>query len=49
MQQGVSWIHEHMQALASINIGPYRATSSSVQMIQDLRHVKAFLPPQEVY
>ncbi len=48
MHQGISWIHEHMQALATIEIAPYRASSSSIQMVQDMQHLKVFLPTQAV-
>ena len=34
VHEGVSWIHEHMQALASLDISPYSApASSSPQLI----------------
>jgi hypothetical protein len=49
MHEGVSWIHENMQALATIDIAPYHASSSSLQIVQDLHHLKASLPPQEVH
>jgi hypothetical protein len=48
MQQGISWIHEHMQSLATMDISRYHANSSSLQMIQDIHHLRAFLPSQEV-
>ena len=33
MREGVTWIHDHMQVLAMLDITPYKASSSPVQMI----------------
>ncbi|MBO0793155.1 MAG: hypothetical protein J2P36_19710, partial [Ktedonobacteraceae bacterium] len=41
MRQGVVWAHEHMQALATMDIKPFVATNSSLQMVPNIRHARA--------
>jgi hypothetical protein len=48
MQEGVIWIHDHMQALATLDISTFTAGSSYIQMIPDTRHVKALQDRQKV-
>ncbi len=40
VHQGVTWVHNQMQSLAVLNIMTYSPGSSSVQMIQDMKHMK---------
>jgi hypothetical protein len=40
MHQGVSWLHTHMQDLATMNISTFNAHNSSLQMIQDTQHAR---------
>ena len=37
MYQGVTWIHDKIQALTTLDITVYNPTNSNVQMIQDLK------------
>lgn len=39
--QGISWVHNHMQLIATFNISTFTANSQSIQMIQDKNHTKA--------
>lgn len=48
MQEGVIWIHDHMQALAILDISTFTAGSSRIQMIPDTRHVRALQNRQKV-
>ncbi|GHO46424.1 hypothetical protein [Ktedonospora formicarum] len=37
---GITWIHEHMQSIATFNVSPYQTSPQSTQMIQDLWHTQ---------
>lgn len=37
MREGVTWIHDHMQTLATLDIAPYAVHTSPVQMIPSLK------------
>jgi hypothetical protein len=39
-REGVNWVHEHMQLLAAFDISTYTASSQSIQMVQDIKHLK---------
>lgn len=41
MHEGVSWIHDHMQLIATFNISTFTANTQSIQMIQDINHANA--------
>lgn len=43
MHQGVSWIHTHMQELATMDISLFNAHSSTLQMIHDTQHVRTII------
>ena len=42
MHQGVVWIHEQIQALATVDITKFSASGSVLELIQDTRHMKVF-------
>ncbi len=42
-RQGVIWIHDYMQFLATLEVKQYTSNNSSHQMIPDTKHQKAFL------
>jgi uncharacterized protein YjiS (DUF1127 family) len=39
--EGVTWIHDVIQAIAVLNVTAYTGNSSSIQMIQDMHHATA--------
>lgn len=41
MRQGVIWIHDHMQSLATLGVNTFTAPNTSLQMIPDTKHPKA--------
>ncbi len=41
MREGISWVHDHMQLIATFNISTFTANSQSIQMIQDTKHANA--------
>jgi hypothetical protein len=41
MHEGISWIHDHMQLIATFNVSTFTANSQSIQMIQDTNNAKA--------
>jgi hypothetical protein len=41
VHEGVIWLHEHMQLLATMDITSFTPVSSSVQMIPDTKHLRA--------
>ncbi|MBV9688364.1 MAG: hypothetical protein JO202_01505 [Ktedonobacteraceae bacterium] len=43
MQQGVIWVHDHIQALATLDIFTFKANGSSIQLIPDMKHPKVLL------
>lgn len=40
MRQGLVWLHQHMQNLATMDISTYVGGNTSIQMVQDLQHLK---------
>jgi len=40
MNQGATWIHDHMQTLATLDITPYVANSSPMQMVPPMKSLK---------
>jgi hypothetical protein len=40
MNEGATWIHDHMQILATLDITPYVANSSPMQMIPPMKSLK---------
>jgi hypothetical protein len=40
-REGISWMHDHIQLIATFNISPFTANNQSIQMIQGVNHAKA--------
>lgn len=41
IRQGAVWIHEHLQDLAALSVTTFTANGSALELIPDLKHIKA--------
>jgi hypothetical protein len=48
MREGVTWIHEHLQSLATLTVTQYIARGSSPEIVPNTNTTTAFLTPYEV-